>query len=324
MEPQKKSVKAVRKAGSLLLVVIVLSIIISGIKRTILPPPTFPSPYRITINNGQSLFSISKELSDDGVIRSRRAFEMLVMTFGSDSHISEGEYYFERPVSVVEVAMRIAGRQFGIDKKRVTFPEGFSNKEIATRLDTTFEAFDSDLFLSLAKGYEGYLFPDTYGFFPSTTPDVILAALKKNFETKTSTLQKDFTASKRSKADIIIMASIIEKEAAGSADRALVSGILWNRIDAGISLQVDAPFIYLLGKESKELTRKDLAFDSLYNTYLHKGLPPTPINNPGLAAISAALHPEVSPYFYYLHDKDGIIHYAKTYTEHKKNIQKYL
>jgi UPF0755 protein len=246
------------------------------------------------------------------------------MTFGSDSHISEGEYYFERPVSVVEVAMRIAGRQFGIDKKRVTFPEGFSNKEIATRLDTTFEAFDSDLFLSLAKGYEGYLFPDTYGFFPSTTPDVILAALKKNFETKTSTLQKDFTASKRSKADIIIMASIIEKEAAGSADRALVSGILWNRIDAGISLQVDAPFIYLLGKESKELTRKDLAFDSLYNTYLHKGLPPTPINNPGLAAISAALHPEVSPYFYYLHDKDGIIHYAKTYTEHKKNIQKYL
>ena len=324
MEPQPRSTKAVRKAGSLLLVLIALYAAVSGVKWLILPPATFPSPYRITINSGQSLFSVSKELSDDGVIRSRRTFEMLVMTFGSDSHISEGEYYFEHPVSVVEVAMHIAGRQFGIDKKKVTFPEGFSNKEMAARLDATFDTFDSALFLSLAKGQEGYLFPDTYGFFPSTTPDVIIAALKKNFEKKTQSLEKDFATSKRSKEDILIMASIIEKEAAGDNDRALISGILWNRIDAGIPLQVDAPFLYLVGKESKDLTKKDLAFDSLYNTYTHKGLPPTPINNPGLAAISAALHPEPSAYFYYLHDKDGMIHYAKTYTEHKKNIQKFL
>ena len=117
---------------------------------------------------------------------------------------------------------------------------------------------------------------------------------------------------------------IIEKEAAGDNDRGIVSGILWNRIDAGIPLQVDAPFLYLLGKESKDLTRKDLATSSPYNTYIHKGLPPAPINNPGLAAITAAIHPESSDYFYYLHDKNGMIHFAKTYAEHKKNIQKYL
>jgi UPF0755 protein len=320
MESQKR----LKRAGVLLLAVGILYGLVVAVNWILLPPATFPVPYRITINNGQSLFSISKELSNDGVIRSRRAFEMLVMTFGSDSHISEGEYYFERPVSVVEVAMHIAGRQFGIDRKKVTFPEGFSNKEMATRLDATFDTFDTELFLSLAKGHEGYLFPDTYGFFPSTTPDVMVAALKKNFEKKTEPLQKDFDSSKRSRADIIVMASIIEKEAAGDSDRAIVSGILWNRIDAGIPLQVDAPFLYLVGKESKDLTRKDLALDSPYNTYIHKGLPPTPINNPGLAAITAALHPEPSAYFYYLHDKNGMIHYAKTYAEHKKNIQKYL
>ncbi len=320
MESQKK----IKRAGVVLLVAGILYGLVSVANWILLPPTTFPVPYRITINNGQSLFSISKELSADGVIRSRRAFEMLVMTFGSDSHISEGEYYFEKPVSVVEVAMHIAGRQFGIDKKKITFPEGFSNKEMAARLDATFDTFDSELFLSLAKGQEGYLFPDTYGFFPSTTPDVMIAALKKNFQKKTESLQNDFNTSKRSRADILVMASIIEKEAAGDNDRAIISGILWNRIDASIPLQVDAPFLYLLGKESKDLTRKDLTFDSPYNTYTHKGLPPTPINNPGLAAITAALHPETSEYFYYLHDKDGMIHYAKTYAEHKKNIQKYL
>lgn len=319
-----KSFKSLQRVGLLLLCVGALYLVISGAQKVLLAPETFPTPYQITINSGQTLFSISKELSEDGVIKNRRIFEMLVMTFGDESHISEGEYYFEKPVSVVDVAMRIAGKQFGVAKRKVTFPEGFSNKEMATRLTQTFDSFDAALFLSLAKNQEGYLFPDTYGFFPSTTPDVIVAALRKNFDKKIEKLQPQIASSKRSLSDIIIMASIIEKEARGENDRELVSGILWNRIDAGIPLQVDAPFIYLLGKESKELTRADLATKSLYNTYLHKGLPPTPINNPGIAAIEAALKPEVSSYFYYLHDPDGIIHYAKTYTEHKANIKKYL
>lgn len=294
------------------------------IETVLLPPATFPVPYRFTVDRGQTLFSISKELSDDQAIKNRRVFEMLVMAFGNENKISEGEYHFEKPVSVVEVAMRIAGRQFGIAKQNVTFPEGFSNKEMATRLSQNFDTFDSSLFLSLAKDHEGYLFPDTYGFFPSSTPDMIVATLRKNFDTKIKRLEPQITASKRSLSDIIIMASIIEKEARGENDRELVSGILWNRIDAGIALQVDAPFIYLLGKESSELTKTDLATKSLYNTYLHKGLPPTPINNPGSAAIEAAINPEPSPYFFYLHDEDGTIHYAKTYSEHLVNIRKYL
>lgn len=316
--------KHLKRVAVLLAMLVVLYFLFSGLNKAILPPSTFPVPYRVTINSGQTLFSISKELSTDGVIKSRRVFEMLVMTFGDESHISEGEYYFEKPVSVVEVAMRIAGRNFGIDRKKVTFPEGFSNLEMANRLENTFDSFDKELFLSLTKEQEGYLFPDTYGFFPSTPTDVIVTTLKKNFEKKTADVKIEAEKKSQPFADIIVMASIIEKEANGDEDRELISGILWNRIKAGIALQVDAPFLYLLNKESSKLTKTDLAINSPFNTYKYKGLPPSPINNPGLASIEAALNPKPSEYFYYLHDKNGNIHYAKTYTEHKKNISLYL
>lgn len=321
MEASKKHI---RRAAILLSIVVVIYLLLLALQKAVLPPKNFPTPYSITIENGQTLFSISKELYKDGAIASPRIFEMLMLSLGSDRSISHGEYYFDRPTTVVGIALRISGRDFGIDLARVTFPEGFTTKQMADRLQKELHNFDSTLFLELAKNKEGYLFPDTYTFFPWTKPEDAYKALAENFDKKIAPLQTDIQKSKRSLADIVIMASIIEKEAKGDTDRALIAGILWNRIDAGIALQVDAPFIYLLGKESKELTKTDLALKSPYNTYLHKGLPPTPINNPGLAAITAALHPEKSNYFYYLHDSRGTIHYAKTFTEHKKNIQLYL
>ncbi len=324
MDVENKNKFALRRLGIFLVALSILYIFFKIIISIILPSENFKAPYKITIEKGQTLFSISKELYDAGAINNRRTFEMLVMIFGSDISISEGEYYFDKPVSVFQIAMRITGKEFGIERKKITFPEGFSNKEMADRLSATLPSFDKDLFLSLADGQEGYLFPDTYNFFPSTTADVIVSSLKKNFQKKIVPLEEDMKSSGHSLEEVIIMASIIEKEAKGENDRELVSGILWNRIEAGIPLQVDAPFLYLLGKESKDLTKKDLAIKSPYNTYINKGLPPKPINNPGLAAITAAIHPESSDYFYYLHDKDGNIHYAKTYAEHKKNIEKYL
>ena len=287
------------------------------------PPRAFPAPYHLVIEPGQTLFSISHELVQDQVIRSPRVFEMLMLTFGSEKRISDGEYYFAAPTSVIEIALRISGKQFGIDRQKVTFPEGFSNADMARRLKQLFPEFNDTLFLQLGAQYQGYLFPDTYGFFPSTEPDVVIAALKRTFAEKIGPYNEAIAASGHSKAEIITMASIIEKEAAG-ADRAMVAGILWKRIAHGMPLQVDAPFLYLLGKESKDLTREDLAMRSPYNTYINKGLPPMPINNPGLAAIDAALHPTPSAYLYYLHDSTGGIHYASTYAVHKKNITTYL
>ncbi len=316
--------KHLRRAGVLIFIIAILYALITYINKMIAPTSTFPTPYQISIENGQTLFSISKELYDDGAISSQRIFEMLMLSFGSDKSISRGEYYFEKPTSIVGVALRISGRDFGIDLARVTFPEGFTNEQISERLEKELHNFDSSLFLKLIKDQEGYLFPDTYTFFPWSTPESVVESLKTNFDKKIEPLKGDIKKSGRSLEDIVAMASIIEKEANGENDRALISGILWNRIDANIALQVDAPFLYLLGKESSELTKADLATKSLYNTYLHKGLPPTPINNPGLAAITAAIYPEKSKYFYYLHDRDGKIYYAKTFTEHKKNIRDYL
>ncbi len=307
-----------------LLFLVCVVIFLFFIRRNIAAPAAFPAPYLLTIERGQTLFSISHELYADGVITSARLFEMFVIALGSEKNISEGEYYFDRPVSSLEIALRISGQQFGIDRKKVTFPEGFTTKQMSDRLTGMFPNFDPSVFMTLAKGSEGYLFPDTYKFFPSATPDFVLAALKRNFTTKLAPLEKDIAASGRTEHDIIVMASIIEKEANGADDRATIAGILWKRLDQGLALQVDAPFLYILGKESKDLTQKDLATNSPYNTYKNKGLPPTPINNPGLAAITAAVHPEPSPYLYYLHDEDGMIHYASTYTEHKNNIKKYL
>ncbi|MFZ4500178.1 MAG: endolytic transglycosylase MltG [Minisyncoccia bacterium] len=295
-----------------------------GYNRFFAAPDNFPNPYHLTIEPGQTLFSVSNELHADNVIRSPRVFEIFMLSLGNEKSISEGEYYFSEPMTALGVAMRISGKQFGIDRERITFPEGFTNTNMADRLSATFPAFDRALFMDLTKDKQGYLFPDTYGFFPSLAPDLVVTTLTRNFEKKIAPLEESILQSGRSLEDIITMASIIEKEANGEEDRAVISGILWKRISIDMPLQVDAPFLFLLNKESKELTMKDLAMDSPYNTYKYKGLPPGPINNPGLESIKAAITPQSSPYLYYLHDSQGGIHYASTYQQHQANIKRYL
>jgi len=313
-----------KRIVSVIVFVVLVGFFVVWLQSFMAPPEDFPTPYRLTVESGQTLFSISRELKGAQAIRSPRLFEICMIALGSERRVSEGEYYFAKPTSVLEIALRISGRQFGIDRQKVTFPEGFTAKQMSDRLGATFPEFDTALFLTLAKESEGYLFPDTYSFFPSITPDVVMGILKRNFETQLQLLEESFRTSTRKRSDIIIMASIIEKEASNAEEMPIISGILWKRLDKGMALQVDAPFLYTLGKSSSELTRKDLASNSPYNTYTNKGLPPTAISNPGLDAIKAALGPVDSPYFYYLHGKGGVVRYAITYSEHQKNIAKYL
>jgi UPF0755 protein len=308
----------------LLVIAVAVFMCVIAIRPIFSAPKDFPTPYHLRIEPGQTLFSISQELLNDHVIQSPRLFEIFMLTFGNEKRVSAGEYFFGEPANVLEVALRISGRQFGIDRRKVTFPEGYTNKEMSKRLVEVFPDFNATLFTDLAFDDQGYLFPDTYGFFPSIEPDGVIAALRKNFDKKISPLEDAIVKSGHSKKDIIIMASIIEKEANGAEDRGMISGILWKRIKDGMPLQVDAPFLFILDKQSRDLTKQDLATKSLYNTYIHTGLPPTPINNPGLAAIEAAINPISSKYVYYLHDASGTIHYASTYAEHKKNIQQFL
>ncbi len=184
----------------------------------------------------------------------------------------------------------------------VTIPEGFDLKQIADTISPKLKNFSATNFLALTKNKEGYLFPDTYFFLLSATEKDVINTMSENFDKKITPLLTEITESGKTEKDIIIMASIIEREAEGNTDRAVISGILWKRLAIGMPLQVDA----------------------VPESYKVKGLPKSPIANPGLEAIKAATHPLTSPYLYYLHDKSGNIHYAKTFAEHTANIKKYL
>ena len=148
--------------------------------------------------------------------------------------------------------------------------------------------------------------------------------MNDNFNKKMEPWKGAIENSGHSLRDIIIMASILEREATTEKDKTMVAGILWKRISLGMPLQVDATFMYLLGKKSSELTVSDLKMKSAYNTYQNKGLPAGPIANPGIVAIRAAIIPTESPYLYYLSDNNDEMHYAKTFEEHKANKAKYL
>lgn len=206
----------------------------------------------------------------------------------------------------------------------VTIPEGLNARQIGDLLKKN-GLFDGDKFVSAAEKEEGFLFPDTYRFYKDAKPADVISKMEENFDKKiTPEILAEISAQKKSLKDIIIMASILEEEVKSTEDRKIVAGILWKRIDRRMGLNVDAALTYVLGKTSAELTAGDLKYDSPYNTYLYRGLPPTPISNPGLDTIKAATNPIASKYFYYLTDKEGAVHYAVTLEEHALNKFKYL
>ncbi len=206
----------------------------------------------------------------------------------------------------------------------ITIPEGYRTEQIARVLaDAGLISYET--FAERAIPEEGYLFPDTYRLYKKTTPDEIIKKMKENFERKIAPeVRSEIARQKKTLSDVVIMASIVEKEARTSEDKKIIAGILWKRQKEGIGLQVDATLTYLLGKTSAELTESDLRIDSPYNTYKYRGLPKGPISNPGLETILATVYPTLSPYYYYLSDSNGSMHYARTFEEHKKNKYKYI
>lgn len=196
---------------------------------------------------------------------------------------------------------------------KITIPEGYTAQDIAEKF-SEFQNFNKNNFLELAQEKEGYLFPDTYMFYSTDTEIAIIKKMADNF------LQK----AGKVRPEIVIMASILEKEANNLKDRKIISGILWKRMEEDMRLQVDATLNYINGKTSAQMTQSDLATSSPYNTYVRYGLPPTPICNPGLDSIQAALEPTETEYWYYLSDSSGKMHYSKTFEEHKANKAVYL
>lgn len=287
-------------------------------------PPKFPAGVFVAVTEGMTVSEVSTLLADIQAVRSQFWFKTWSVLLGGNKGIRAGEYYFSAPLSVFELARRLTRGIQNVVPARITIPEGLNNREIVALLAKSLRNFDQKRFLSLAKDSEGYLFPDTYVFAPSSTAEKVIGEMQKNFKKRIASLEEDIAASGKTLSEIITMASLIEGEARLSETRKQISGILWNRFELGMPLQVDAVFPYIMGKNTYEVTAGDLQHDSPYNTYLYAGLPPGPINNPSLDSIEAALHPAATKYLYYLTDKEGTMRYATTHAQHLVNRAKYL
>lgn len=269
-------------------------------------PSDFPKNARFTVNEDESLYTISTRLKDEGIITSSSLFRAWISFMGKDRHIQLGVYTFDEPYTLGRVVTKFVSGVADEPLARITIPEGSTTTEIIDIVRKAVPSTSPQLFNQAVaqRDGNGKLFPSTYYILPSSTEDRIVELLTKTFETK---YKDGFDETKypphvRTQEEVTILASILEGEANTEKDMRLVSGILQKRLAIGMALQVDVAL----------------------ETYKVRGLPKEPINNPGLMALGAVFNSEPSEYLYYLTGNDGTMHYAKTFEEHKRNIQNYL
>ena len=267
---------------------------------------------------------VGNNLYKAGLIKSPLAYKIYIQFTGKSGKIPAGEFRIASNMNLFQVVESLLK---GPIELWVTVPEGLRREEIAAKFtagldrDQTF----TDEFLVASKGKEGTLFPDTYLFPKDASASAIVAKMTSTFKSKTASL--DSSGSPLSFQEKLILASIIERETKTDEQRPIVAGVLMNRLNIGMALQVDAAVQYAVGTPKNWwpiLTRDDLTSVSKFNTYKYAGLPPSPIANPGISSIKAAYAPKDSDYWYYIHDPKGLIHYAKTLSEHNANVSKYL
>lgn len=288
-------------------------------------PKNFPVGIVVEIDEGKGLMQISNDLKQNSVISYPVALRTIIKLVRGENRLIAGDYYFEKGLNTFQIAKRLMGGKFNLDLIKVTVREGASIKEISKILSQVgLKNFDAILFEQLTLGKEGYLFPDTYLLRRSANAKQIIAKMERNFYSKIGTQTNNIATSERTLGEIITMSSILEGEAKTTYDKKVIAGVLWKRLDSDMRLQVDAPFAYYIGKSTSDLTIKDLMTDNPYNTYRRLGLPAGPIGNPGMDSILAALNPIKTEYLYYLSDKEGNMHYARTFEEHKINKARYI
>ena len=287
-------------------------------------PVNFPVGSPVTIEEGSSISEIVDTLHQSGVLRSSLLLYTIILTKYSPQDIKASQYVFDKPYNVFEVADKLATGDFTSNLVRVTHREGERVTELATAVHAALPNISEADFIAAALPHEGTLFPETYFLPPHFTADDVIKTLHDKYEEFMIPKRGTIAASGLTEDEVIILASIIEREANDPESMGMVSGILQNRLRDGMPLQADASIEYMLDKPLEELTPEDLKIDSPYNTYLNRGLPPTPIGNPGAASIGAVLEPTPSDYYFYITGNDGVFYYATTYEDHKRNIARYL
>lgn len=297
-------------------------------KEGTLPVNKFDKKNKIfVIRPGESLSTIAKNLSKEDLIRNKIVFYLVVKQLGIEKKIQAGDFRLSPSMDVYQIAKTLT---HGTLDLWVTIVEGLRKEEIAQIIAQKLALPETE-FLKEAK--EGYLFPDTYLIPRQATTGAIIQILTNNFYRRFSQdLRKKAEQKGLTEKEVLILASLVEKETKYDTDRKKVASIIIKRWQADWPLQIDATVQYALGYQPNEnswwksaLTKEDLEIDSPYNTYKNNGLPPTPIANPGLASIEAVVNADRNiPYWYYLSDKTGKMHYAVSLEEHNKNIKKYL
>ncbi len=326
----ERNYKSMNKSKSILLFIIISLIILFGIGGFSFfqtTPPDYAleqDGVTLQIDKGMSVQAIANRAEEVGLVRSS-FFLYALLTYSYDpTSIYAGIYHFEEPKNVFEVAKKLASNDIDASLQRITLPEGITRKAIAEIAQSKIKDFDTILFLQLSKNNEGYLFPDTYFVSIDSTAEQFVTVLMDTFSLKVAPYKEKIAQSQFSEYEVLILASILEREANDEVSMKMVSGILQNRLKIGMALQTDASIEYVLNKTLQELKPEDLKIDTPYNTYLYRGLPPTPIGNPGLQAIEAVLEPTPSKYMFYITGDDGQFYYAETFEAHKRNISKHL
>ncbi len=281
-------------------------------------------PIVFEVARGTSAQKVAKQLHTQNLAPSHLITQIVMRAFKYDKSLRAGEYLLEPKMSLAQILQKLTTGK--VIMHRLTLAEGLTSKQMLALIE-------DNKFLSgkiTQTVTEGDLLPETYTFAKGETRDAIVNQAKKAM---TSTLDKIWSSRQKdlplkNAYELLILASIIEKETGINAERGMVSSVFINRLNQNMLLQTDPTVIYAITLGQKEfdrtLRRKDLEIDSPYNTYRYQGLPPTPICNPGKEALQAAAHPSVTPYFYFVADGKGGHRFAKTLAEHQHNIKLWL
>ncbi len=308
---------------------------------------------KFVVEKGMTTKEVAAMLHDQEIIGNKYIFLIYAKIHGAGNKIQAGEYLLNSNMTIPEIISDLTqGKVSSTDSTKVTIIEGKTNAQVAEILDqknvlakndfihaTAIDSFDFKFNTTALKhNYQGFLFPDTYEFKKGITSVEVMQQMLTNFQSKiTDKMISDLTARKVSLNDAIILASIIEKEVGRNKEkitvedlqtmqleREMVASVFYNRLEIGMALESDATVNYVTGKADRSVTIEDTKINSPYNTYRNRGLPPSPISNPGLGAIEAAINPADTDYLFFLNSPDGKAYFAKTLAEHNENRAKYL
>lgn len=313
-------------------IAVVLIILIFVYVKTFSAPQSNAQTGNFIIGLNSKTSDIPTQLQSQGFVRSSWMASLVLGGRRILNNIQPGGYEISKSMNVWQIASVLLNPPY---LKWIVIPEGLRKEEIADilakKLDWSDEGKTKWIKIYTAQDedhFEGVYFPETYLIPSDESPSNVADRLRAKFEEKFTPAAKEANKQNVRWTTLLKIASIVQREAAGKTDMPLVAGIIWNRLLDNMKLDVDSTLQYARGNTGKgwwaPITLADKQIDSAYNTYKYSGLPPHPIDNPGLNAIDAVLFPAKTDCFYYLHDNSGNIHCAKTYEEHLKNIDTYL